>query len=424
MAGAHGSCDGAGRDRDREVSRPLVLSVYRGATALATPLIAAWLSRRVRLGKEDPSRLSERWGEAGVPRPLGSLLWLHGASLGEGLALLSLADRARATRPDLAILATSGTRAAAEVLARRLPAGAIHQYVPLDTPAAARAFVRHWRPDLGVFVESEVWPNLLLAAKAGGARLALLSARLSDVSLRRWSRVPKSARVVFGAFDLILARDETQAARLISLGARCDGVIDLKFGAPPLPQDDAIIARFRALGRRPIILAASTHPGEDALIMAAYGKVRRPGTLLIIAPRHPERGEEIRRLVAEQSFEPDDVLVADTVGELGSWFALADLALIGGGWVTGVGGHNPLEPARLGCPAIAGPGVDAWPAYGEMAAVGATRLVDQADLAAAIDLAWSDPDALARMATAAAAFVQDRDRGVVAGLDRVLALLP
>ena len=406
------------------MSRPLALSVYRGATALATPLIAAWLSRRVRLGKEDPSRLGERWGEAGAPRPPGPLLWLHGASLGEGLALLALADRARATRPNVAILATSGTRAAAEVLARRLPAGAIHQYVPLDTPAAARAFVRHWRPDLGVFVESEIWPNLLLAAKAGGARLALLSARLSDVSLGRWSRVPVSVRAVFGAFELILARDEAQAAQLTALGARCDGLLDLKFGAAPLPRDETVIARFRTPGRRPIILAASTHPGEDAPILEAYGNVRRPGALLIVAPRHPERGEEIRHLVAERSFEPDDVLVADTVGELGSWYALADLALIGGSWAAGVGGHNPLEPARLGCPAIAGPSVDAWPVYGEMAAVGATRLVDQADLAAAIDLAWSDPDALARMATAAAAFVEARDRGVVAGLDRTLSLLP
>ena len=230
---------------------------------------------------------------------------------------------------------------------------------------------------------------------------------------------------MFGAFELILARDEAQAARLTALGARCDGLLDLKFGAAPLPRDETVIARFRTLGRRPIILAASTHPGEDAPILEAYGRVRRQGALMIVAPRHPERGEEIRRLVAERSFEPDDVLVADTVGELGTWYALADLALIGGGWADRRRRPQPVwSRPGLGCPAIAGPSVDAWPVYSEIAAVGATRLVGQADLGAAIDLAWSDPDALARMATAAAAFVEDRDRGVVAGLDRTLALLP
>jgi 3-deoxy-D-manno-octulosonic-acid transferase len=373
--------------------------------------------------------LAERWGRASRARPAGALLWLHGASVGESLALLSLAERARETRPGLSILATSGTRAAAEVLSGRLSEGAIHQYAPLDTPAATRAFVRHWRPDLGVFVESEVWPNLLLAAKAGGARLALLSGRLSDASARRWARAPTSARAVFGAFDLVLARDEDQAAKLVALGARRDGVIDLKFGASPLPVEGPVVEG------RPIILAASTHPGEDELILRAFGEVRKPGALLILAPRHPERGEAIARLAAQaglmvalrsggQAFDAADVLVADTVGELGTWYALADLALIGGSWTPGIGGHNPLEPARLGCPAIAGPHVEGWPVYRQMADLGATRLVPAADLAAAIALAWNDAPALARMAAAASAFVEVRDQGVVAGLDRTLALLP
>jgi 3-deoxy-D-manno-octulosonic-acid transferase len=411
------------------VTRPLALRAYRLATGLAEPLVAAWLSGRVRRGKEDPARLAERRGRASRARPAGALLWLHGASVGESLALLSLAERARGTRPDLSILATSGTRAAAEVLAARLPPGAIHQYAPLDTPAATRAFIQHWRPDLGVFVESEVWPNLLLEAKAGGARLALLSGRLSDASARRWARAPASARAVFGAFDLVLARDDDQAAKLASLGARRDGVIDLKFGAPRLPVDGV------AIEGRPIVLGASTHPGEDELILQAFSDVRRPGALLIIAPRHPERGEAIARLAAQagftvalrsagEGFDTTDVLVADTVGELGTWYALADLALIGGSWAPGIGGHNPLEPARLSCPAIAGPHVGGWPVYAEMAELGATRLVAAADMAAAMALAWSDAPSLARMAAAASAFVEARDRGVVAGLDRTLALLP
>jgi 3-deoxy-D-manno-octulosonic-acid transferase len=417
------------------VTAPPALRAYRLATRLSTPLIAAWLSRRTRRGKEDPTRLAERWGRTTLPRPPGPLLWLHGASVGESLALLSLAERARKTRPDVSILATSGTRAAAEVLVGRLPIGAIHQYLPVDTPAAAGAFNRHWRPDLGVFVESEVWPNLLLSAKAGGARLALLSARLSGASVRRWARAPESAKAVFGAFDLVLARDDDQAAKLASLGARRDGVIDLKFGATALPRDETVIERFRESGRRPIILAASTHPGEDEPILRAFGEVRTPGALLIVAPRHPERGEAIAHLAGRTGFAvarrvegetPDtaDVFVADTVGELGTWYALADLALIGGGWAPGIGGHNPLEAARLGCPTIAGPHVGGWPVYDEMAALGATRLVPSADLVSAMTLAWSDRPLLERMARNAADFVRTRDRGVVEGLDRTLALLP
>lgn len=418
------------------MTTPPGLCAYELAARLAGPVLELWLSRRARLGKEDPARLGERWGRASRDRPPGRLLWLHGVSVGESVALLSLAERARATRPDLTILATTGTRAAAETMARRLPAGAIHQYAPMDTPGAARAFIDHWRPDLGVFVESEIWPNLLRTAKAGGARLALLSARMSESSARRWRRVPASARAVFGAFDLVLARDDHETARLESLGARVDGLIDLKFGAAPLPRDDAEVEHFRGRWRdRLVILAASTHPGEDELMLRAFGRVREiAAAVLIIAPRHPERGEAIAALardagfrVARRSTETDPgeaaVFVADTIGELGAWYAMADVTLVGGSWVGGVGGHNPLEPARAGCPIIAGPHTEAWPVFGELTCRDAALVVTADDLAMAMSLAWTDPERLKRLAASARTFVAERDGLVVAGLDRALGLL-
>ncbi len=413
------------------------LRAYALATRVATPALRLWLSRRTRGGKEDPARLAERWARPSAARPEGKLLWLHGASVGESVALLSLAERARATRPEVSILATTGTRAAAELMARRLPAGAIHQYAPMDTPDAAGAFIRHWRPNLGVFVESEIWPNLLSAAKAGGAVLALLSARLSPTSARRWSRVPASARAVFGAFNLILARDDFEAKRLAGLGARVDGRLDLKFGAAVLQTDPTIPERFHTdWGDRLVILAASTHPGEDELVLAAFREAVKsgPAAVLIIAPRHPDRGKAIADLARATGFstarqgageQPGKaaVFVADTIGELGTWYALADLALVGGSWVRGVGGHNPLEPARLGCPIVVGPHTQGWPVYLELEDGDAALVVSADGMAGTMSLVWADPARLKDMAKRARAFVAERDGVVVAGLDRTLALL-
>ncbi len=417
--------------------KPVGLRAYALATRATTPVLKLWLRHRARVGKEDAERLAERWGRASATRPAGRLLWLHGASVGESLALLPLAQRARETRPDVSILVTTGTRAAAAMMAQRLPMGALHQYAPLDAPAAVKAFVGHWRPGLGVFVESEIWPNLLLAAKSGGARLALLSARMSEDSARRWRRAPKSARAVFDAFDLILARDDHEARRLESLGAKVDGCCDMKFGAAALPRDQPAVAALEARWRdRPVILAASTHPGEDELLLTAFRHARetRPDAVLVIAPRHPQRGSAIEDMALQLAFsvargsageEPGGaaVFVADTIGELGTWYAVADLSLVGGSWVDGVGGHNPLEPARLGCPIAAGPYTRGWPVYGELAAIDAALIVPPDGLAAAMALTWSDPGRLKRLAMAARAFVADRDGLGLAGLDRTLALL-
>ncbi|HEY3815328.1 MAG TPA: glycosyltransferase N-terminal domain-containing protein [Caulobacteraceae bacterium] len=352
----------------------VVLGLYRGLTAVAEPFAPYVLNARLRRGKEDPARLNERLGRPKLPCPEGEVIWMHGASVGETLSLLPLVDAFLKARPAATVLMTSGTRTSAEVMATRLPGGAIHQYIPVDTPGAARRFIEHWRPALGVFVESELWPNLLSAAHEHGVKLALVSARLGEASAQGWGRSPAAARVLFSRFDLILPQDDDQAARLTTLGARDDGRLNLKFLGDPLPVDDAALSQARvALGERPLLLAASTHLGEDEIVLAAFeGVAHHPlRPLLVIAPRHPVRGPSIAGYAqatgldvslrsAGQPIASAQVHVADTLNEMGLWFRLARLALIGGSLVDDVGGHNPLEAIRLGCPALSGPFVDDW----------------------------------------------------------------
>ena len=418
--------------------QPASLGLYRFATTAVSVLAGAWLRSRVQRGKEDPARWRERLGHAGLPRPGGDLVWLHGVSVGESLSLLPLVERLRVESPETVVLVTSGTRASADILATRLRQPVLHQFAPLDAPGAARRFLDHWRPKVGVFVESELWPNLLLEAKVRAIRLALVSAKLSDRSLAGWRRAPEAARTLLGAFDLILARDAEAAERFGTLGARVDGLADLKFGAAPLPVDEGHLAEAREiLGNRPVLLAASTHPGEEELILRAFRAARGDDqrSVLIIAPRHPDRGGAVQSLALAAGFTTgrrgagselggEAVYVADTVGELGLWFRLASLAVIGGSLTTdSVGGHNPLEPARLGCPLIAGPGTHGWPVYDVLEAAAATSRVTPADLAGWFARAIQGDPALARMAERARAFAETGDAAARMATDRVLALV-
>ena len=416
---------------------PASLRLYGLAAAAAGLVAPTWLRSRVRQGKEDPVRWPERLGRTTTPRPQGRLAWLHGVSVGESLSLAPLADRLRIERPDMAILMTTGTRASAELLAERLPEGAIHQYAPLDTPAAVRRFLDHWRPALGVFVESELWPSLILGAKRDGVRLALVSARLSTGAARGWSRVPGAARSVLGAFDLVLARDGAAAERLAALGARVGGLADLKFGAPALPVDgETFEAARRALAGRPLLLAASTHPGEEEIILRAFVTARRDERpCLVVAPRHPTRGEAVERLALAAGLTAGRrtlgaglgetaVHVADTVGELGLWYRLAALAVVGGSLTAdGVGGHNPLEPARLGCPFVTGSEVSAWPVYEALEAAGATAWSSPEQLADWFTHAIEGDAALADMAARARDLVATGDAAAGDAAGRVLGLL-
>ena len=400
------------------------LRLYALAAGAVAPLAPALLKRRARRGKEDPARLGERLGRAGVARPTGGLVWLHGVSVGESLSLLPLVLRLRAERPDLTLLVTSGTLTSARLLADRLPDGVIHQYAPVDTPGAVARFLDHWKPALGVFVESELWPNLILGARRRGVRLALLSARMTAESARGWRPARGAAKELLRAFDLILCQDEETRKRLEGLGGRVDGLLNLKAAAEPLPVNDAELARMRAqVGGRPVILGASTHSPEELLFNSAVEMMARsdPRPLLILAPRHPDRGAEIahglgggarsvaRRGAGEAIEARTDVYVADTLGEMGLWFRLADVAVMGGSFVDGVGGHNPLEPARLGVALVVGEGAFNFrPIYrdmliGDLCALRAER---EEDLTRILQTLIADPSRRRRLGEAARTYAE------------------
>ena len=390
------------------------LLAYRAATIALAPLAPLWLRARVRRGKEDEVRWREKLALAPVDRPSGGLVWLHGASVGEGLSLAPLAQAMRAAAPAMTVLITTGTTTSGALLAERLPAGVFHRYAPLDTPGAARRFLDGWRPSLAVFAESEIWPNLLRAARARGVATALVSARLSAASLRGWARAPGAARDMFGGFAGVLAQDDATAQGLLALGARDDGRLNLKLAGDAPPIDAGALAAAReAFGGAPVVLAASTHPGEEAIALDAFRRLDRADARLVIVPRHPARGAEVaataiaagftaRRRAAGEPPGSAAVYVADTLGELGLWYAVAASALVGGSLLPGPGGHNPLEPARLSRPILTGPHVANWADVYARLGDAATTVRDPAELAAAwaADLDRRDA-ALARAARGA-----------------------
>lgn len=410
------------------------LAAYSGLTGALEGVAPLLLRRRVKIGKEDPARLNERLGHPVLPRPDGPLIWLHGASVGESLSLLALIERLRAERPATTLLITSGTVTSAQLLARRLPEGVLHQYAPIDAPGACRRFLAHWRPDMVVFAESEFWPNLILGAKAAGAKVVLVSGKMSQASYQGWTRWPGAARRLFAAYDLILAQDSRSASRIERLGGQVAGLADLKFGAGPLPADALALSAARAaLGELPVVLAASTHPGEDEIVLAAFQGFRS-NHRLIIAPRHPDRGPDIAELARTKGYSAArrgagetpgaaEVYIADTLGELGLWFRLARVSIVCGSFKDGIGGHNPLEPARLGCAAISGPHVDNWQGvFNDLADADAIVMArDGEELALALGM----PEARrARLAGNAEAFAAARDAEALAGLSRIVGMAP
>jgi 3-deoxy-D-manno-octulosonic-acid transferase len=348
----------------------VVLHTYRTLSRLATPLAPLLLAQRLKRGKETSERLGERYGKSRISRPAGPLVWLHGASVGELLSALPLIERIAAQNVN--VLVTSGTVTSAEMAARRLPPGVIHQFVPLDAPLYLARFLDRWRPDLALLVESDLWPNMVVETSQRGVPMILINGRMSEASFRRWQRLPGTIFNLLRRFDLCLAGTPADALRLTELGApRVVTTGNLKLDVPPPPADTAKLqALADMIGHRPMIAAASTHPGEDGAMIEAHTRLRGNfrGLLTLIAPRHPERGEDILDLARAaglnaalrsrgEPLRPDtEVYVADTMGELGLIYRLA-LAVFVGGSLVEHGGQNPIEPAKLGAAILHGPHV-------------------------------------------------------------------
>lgn len=408
-----------------------MLALYRAAAGLGGPVIRAYLTLRRMRGKEESARFGERLGVARRGRPDGPLVWAHAASVGESLSLLPLIERLVLAWPRLRVLVTTGTVTSAHLIAGRLPAQSFHQYIPVDRVPYVRRFLDHWRPDLALWTESEFWPNLIVETQARGIPMVLVNGRVSARSFAGWRRFPGLIRTLLGGFKLCLAQTEADAARLRDLGAadaKCVG--NLKFSAPPLPAADTDLAKLRdTLGTRPRWLAASTHPGEEAMAARVHRKLkqRHAGLLTIIVPRHPDRGEEItralragglnvaRRSSGDKIAADTDVYVADTLGELGLFYRVAGVAFMGKSLVP-LGGQNPIEAARLGCAIIHGPHMMNFEDVVERLRVSnAARRVDDEDaLAVAIAALLADDAERTRMAATAEAFAAAEAGAVVA----------
>ena len=414
---------------------PLALRLYQFASFAAAPIAAPrLLARRLDRGKEHPERLGERRGEASEPRPKGPLIWIHGASVGEMLAAVPLIARIRSL--GFAVLVTSGTVTSAALAESRLPSGTLHQFIPLDAPRYVDRFLEHWRPDLALFVESDLWPNLILASAQRRIPMIIINGRVSERSFRRWRMVPGVIGALLSRFDLCLTQSAADAKRYGELGApRVSATGNLKLDVPPPPVDEDNLGRLKAaIGARPVIAAASTHPGEEATVVAAHRqlKAKNPALLTVIAPRHPERGEGIAEIAKAAGLKaalrsggelPDrqtDIYVADTLGELGLIYRLAPIVFMGGS-LASHGGQNPIEAIRFDTAVVHGPNVwnfaEIYSALDE--AEGARLVTDEATLLAELNGWLRNPAARGAVADAAKRTVHT----LGGALERTLAAL-
>jgi 3-deoxy-D-manno-octulosonic-acid transferase len=351
------------------------LYIYRLLKILLAPVIFVVMFWRIVRGREQRELFHERLGRPETERPQGPLVWLHGASVGEVVSYFPVLQKLREARPGLPLLLTTGTATGRSIMAKRVPSlpgtgPIITQYAPLDTSSAAAGFFKHWKPDVSVFVESDFWPELLARAP----RPILMNGRISNRSWPRYQRWGWFFRPLLKRFVKVLAQSDVDAERLSKLGARRVEVGgNLKFDADPLPVDDTAVEKFRtALQGRPVLVAASTHAGEEEIVAHLHQQLKAqvPDLLTVIVPRHPHRGTQaanaVQRIVRSVKrrglgempvlggARHTDVFIADTLGELGLWYRLARVVVMGGSLVKH-GGHNPLEPMKLGIPTVTGP---------------------------------------------------------------------
>ncbi len=403
----------------------MLSSLYRILTDVGAPFIGLYLRRRRAAGREDAGRFAERFGTPSLPRPAGRLVWCHAASVGESMSLRLMIEKLHDVYPDITILLTTGTVAAARMMATRLPDYAVHQYVPIDRVPCITTFLDHWKPTLTLWLESELWPNTLAILRQKKIPTVLLNARMSDKSFHNWQRVKGWAQELTSSFSLCLAQTEADGARFGTLGAtqvKCLG--NLKYATPPLSVDrDELASLKQQTQGRDLWLMSSTHSGEEGIAIAAHKVLaaKRPNLLTVIAPRHAVRGDEIaallqsaglrfaRRSAGERIGADTQIYLADTMGELGLFYSLSPLAVLGGSFVP-VGGHNPIEPAQLGAAVVFGPYMYNFSEISRefLSAQAAVALTQDYEIAATVDHLLTDSAARENLAQAARLLAEEK----------------
>ncbi len=411
-----------------------LLRAWLGLSRVIAPAARWHLQRRVARGKEDPARVQEKMGLPTLPRPEGPLVWMHAVGVGEVLALPALVTALRARAPGMSVLITSSSRTSAAALAPNLPEGALHQYLPLDAAPFIRSFLDHWRPNLSVWAERDVWPALIEATHRRGIPLALVNGRMNTASFQAKAKAGRLYRDLYVRFRHVGVQDTETAAHFRTLGvpeARIVVTGTLKAGADPLADQPEARAQVAAvLGGRRIWLAASTHPEDEPVVLAAQRLLPdRARRTLVIAPRDPARAPAVAEAARVEGLDAlvlgpgnaveraAEVLVVAEIGQLGLWYRLAEAAFVGGSF--GIGGHNPYEPARLDCAILHAPNVVNFAEdYAAFHAADAAREVQDAETLAQ---ALQDPDLAAQRPRAAA--VAARGRAMVeAEAERLLSL--
>ena len=404
-----------------------MLRLVLGVGAVLSPLARPVLKRRLAKGKEDPARWREKLGETDAKRPDGPLVWMHGVGVGEVMALRGLIEHLALERPELQFLVTSSARSSGEVFAKNLPSRTQHQYLPLDLPGPVARFLDHWTPDLAVWSDQEIWPRMAVTCAQRGIPQAYIAARVTDASAKAKSRFGAAYGDLYRLLDARHVQEERTAAALRLLMDDDTPVHvtgSLKAAAAPLAADPELLAGFDAETRN-IWVVASAHQLEIELALDALKITREQhgvSSFLIIAPRVLSDAQVIEIACKERDLtwskrsagqRPDprcDVFIADSFGELGTWYRAASLALIGGTF-DGIEGHNPWEAVALNCAVVHGPRVRNFASdYDTLDAANAAILVKNADDISAALVNETRPEIAARAALVRSAAAQGLTR--------------
>ncbi len=393
----------------------VTLTAYRWLGGAIYPFLGSYLALRATKGKEEHSRRRERYGFASVERPEGPLVWAHAASVGETTAVIPLIEEV--LKRGIYVVLTTGTVTSASVARERLGSDVIHQYVPLDLKPAISRFLDHWKPDLALMAESEIWPMTILELGARRMPQVLVNGRLSDRSFASWGKRPQLAEALFENLSLVVAQSEEDADRFLTLGARPVAVSgNLKVDTSPPPWDEMELRRIsQRIGGRGVWAAVSTHAGEETIAAEVHEALDpRHKPLTIIVPRHPERADEIENMLTGRGLKvarrsrgqvittETQIYLGDTIGEMGLYLNLAGIAFVGRSMAAN-GGQNPLEPAMLDCAILSGRNVQNFrDSYRALLKNGGARLVNDTEmLAKSVDFLLGNRRAADKMRKAA-----------------------